>query len=67
MNGNSNKVKMNENNYDSANKIDNGQRNSVTSKKENLEILEKLAKLKDAGIITTKEFQDKKKKILLNI
>ena len=38
-----------------------------TSKKENLEILEKLAKLKDAGIITAKEFQDKKKKILSNI
>jgi chorismate synthase len=37
------------------------------SKKENLEILEKLAKLKDAGIITTKEFQEKKKKILSNI
>jgi len=37
------------------------------SKKENLEILEKLAKLKDAGIITKKEFQEKKKKILLNI
>ena len=38
-----------------------------TSKKENLEILEKLAKLKDAGIITAKEFQEKKKKILSNI
>ena len=37
------------------------------SKKENLEILEKLAKLKDSGIITAKEFQEKKKKILSNI
>ena len=37
------------------------------SRKENLEILEKLAKLKDAGIITAKEFQEKKKKILSNI
>jgi len=29
-----------------------------------LEILEKLAKLKELGIITDKEFNDKKKKIL---
>ena len=38
-----------------------------TSKKENLELLENLARLKDAGIITTKEFQEKKKKILSKI
>ena len=37
------------------------------SKKENLEILEKLAKLKESGIITAKEFQEKKKKILSDI
>ena len=37
------------------------------SKKENLELLENLAKLKDAGIITVKEFQEKKKKILSKI
>ena len=38
-----------------------------TSKKEYLELLEDLAKLKTAGIITTKEFQVKKKKILSKI
>jgi hypothetical protein len=38
-----------------------------TSKKEYLELLENLAKLKTAGIITTKEFQEKKKKILSKI
>ena len=38
-----------------------------TSKKENLELLENLARLKDAKIITTKEFQEKKKKILSKI
>ena len=37
------------------------------SKKENLELLENLAKLKDAKIITVKEFQEKKKKILSKI
>ena len=37
------------------------------SKKENLELLENLAKLKDAKIITSKEFQEKKKKILSKI
>jgi len=37
------------------------------SKKENLELLEHLAKLKDAGVITTKEFQEKKKKLLSKI
>ena len=46
--------------------VDAGKKLQV-SKKENLEILEKLAKLKDAGIITAKEFQEKKKKILSNI
>ena len=38
-----------------------------TSKKENLELLENLARLKDAGIITSKEFQEKKKKLLSKI
>ena len=38
-----------------------------TSKKENLELLENLARLKDAKIITTKEFQDKQQKILSKI
>ena len=38
-----------------------------TSKKEYLELLEDLAKLKTAGIITTKEFQVKKRKILSKI
>ena len=42
-------------------------KNLKTSKKENLELLENLAKLKDAKIITTKEFQEKKKKILSKI
>ena len=42
-------------------------KNLKMSKKENLELLENLAKLKDAGIITTKEFQEKKKKILSKI
>jgi len=42
-------------------------RNLKISKKENLELLENLAKLKDAGIITTKEFQEKKKKLLSKI
>ena len=46
--------------------VDAGKKLQV-SRKENLEILEKLAKLKDAGIITAKEFQEKKKKILSNI
>jgi len=32
-----------------------------------LELLENLGKLKKAGIITNKEFQEKKKKILLKI
>ena len=46
--------------------VDAGKKLQV-SRKENLEILEKLAKLKDDGIITAKEFQEKKKKILSNI
>jgi len=37
------------------------------SKKENLELLENLARLKDAGVITAKEFQEKKKKLLSTI
>lgn len=37
------------------------------SKKENLELLESLARLKDAGVITAKEFQEKKKKLLSTI
>ena len=41
---------------------------SVTSNsQEDLEILEKLAKLRKAGVITEKEFQAKKKKILERI
>lgn len=35
--------------------------------KKNLELLEKLAKLKKAGIITNKEFLEKKKKLLAKI
>ena len=42
-------------------------KNLKTSKKEHLELLENLAKLKDAKIITVKEFQEKKKKILSKI
>ncbi len=38
-----------------------------TSKKENLRLLEKLAKLKKAGIISGKEFQQKKKELLREI
>ncbi len=38
-----------------------------TSKKENLRLLEKLAKLKKAGIITEREFQQKKKELLREI
>jgi hypothetical protein len=40
----------------------------LTSKKsEHLDLLEKLGELKKAGIITSKEFQEKKKKILAKI
>ena len=45
----------------------NAGRNLKISKKENLELLENLAKLKDAKIITNKEFQEKKKKLLSKI
>ena len=45
----------------------NAGKNLKTSKKENLELLENLARLKDAGIITVKEFQEKKKKIVSKI
>ena len=45
----------------------NAGKNLTTSKKEYLELLENLAKLKTVGIITTKEFQEKKKKILSKI
>ena len=45
----------------------NAGKNLKMSKKENLELLENLAKLKDAKIITAKEFQEKKKKILSKI
>ena len=38
-----------------------------TSKEKQLELLEKLGELKKSGIITNKEFQEKKKKILSNI
>jgi hypothetical protein len=40
---------------------------SRQSKQKNLDLLEKLGALKKAGIITTKEFQEKKKKILSKI
>jgi hypothetical protein len=40
---------------------------SRQSKQKNLDLLEKLGALKKAGIITNKEFQEKKKKILSNI
>mgnify|MGYP006122331773 FL=1 len=45
----------------------NAGKNFKISKKENLELLENLARLKDAKIITAKEFQEKKKKILSKI
>jgi len=40
---------------------------SRQSKQKNLDLLEKLGALKKAGIITNKEFQEKKKKILSKI
>ena len=40
---------------------------AASSAEEDLKTLEKLGKLKKAGIITEKEFQDKKKKILARI
>jgi polyhydroxyalkanoate synthesis regulator phasin len=39
-------------------------KNVASNTKEDLEILKKLGKLRDNGIITEKEFQSKKKKIL---
>jgi len=39
-------------------------KNVTSNTKEDLEILKKLGKLRDNGIITEKEFQTKKKKIL---
>ena len=42
-------------------------KNLKTPTKKNLELLENLAKLNKAGIITNKEFQEKKKKILSKI
>ena len=39
-------------------------KNVTSNTKEDLEILKKLGKLRDNGIITEKEFQAKKKKIL---
>jgi hypothetical protein len=45
----------------------NAGKNLKISKKENLELIENLSKLKDAGIITSKEFQEKKKKLLSKI
>ena len=39
----------------------------TSSRDENLRTLEKLAKLKKSGIITEKEFQEKKKQILSRI
>jgi uncharacterized protein HemY len=38
-----------------------------TSKSDYLDLLEKLGNLKKAGIITSKEFEEKKKKILSKI
>ena len=40
---------------------------NTRSKQKNLDLLEKLGALKKAGIITNKEFQEKKKKILSKI
>jgi len=42
-------------------------KNLKTSKKDQLDLLEKLGTLNKAGIITNKEFQEKKKKILSKI
>ena len=39
----------------------------LTSSKKNIEILEKLAELNKQGIITNKEFQEKKKEILKRV
>ena len=42
-------------------------KNAAASAEEDLKTLEKLGKLKKSGIITEKEFQEKKKKILARI
>jgi hypothetical protein len=40
---------------------------STVSKTESIELIEKLGKLKESGLITEKEFQQKKKQLLENI
>ena len=42
-------------------------KSAATSAEEDLKTLEKLGKLKKSGILTEKEFQEKKKKILARI
>ena len=42
-------------------------KNVTTNVKDDLKTLEKLGKLKESGILTEKEFQEKKKKILARI
>ena len=42
-------------------------KNATSNVKEDLKTLEKLGKLRESGIITEKEFQEKKKKILARI
>jgi len=42
-------------------------KNLKTSSNKDLDLLKKLAELQKAGIITSKEFQEKKKKILSKI
>ncbi|QLH02665.1 hypothetical protein C5F47_03365 [Nitrosopumilus cobalaminigenes] len=42
-------------------------KNATSKKEEDLATLEKLGKLRKAGVITEKEFQEKKKKILARI
>ena len=42
-------------------------KSAATSAEEDLKTLEKLGKLKKSGVITEKEFQEKKKKILARI
>lgn len=37
---------------------------AITSKKETLELIEKLGSMKSAGLLTEKEFQEKKKELL---
>jgi len=47
--------------------IDAGKKLKTSKSQKHLELLEKLGELKKAGIITNKEFQEKKKKILSKI